>query len=147
MYKKIFVPLDGSSASQMALGDALAFARALGARVCLAHVYESFRHTGPDGTVDLTQALRGEGQLLLDEAAARAEGSGVAFDTRLLEAGGRRAAAVIVDAAEDWGADLVMMGTHGRHGFERLVLGSVAEGVVRRSRVPVMLVPPADEAD
>lgn len=144
MYRKIFVPLDGSKASQTALDEALKFAKSQGARVCLAHVYESFEHTSPDGKVDLTQALRAEGQLLLDEAAARARGAGVAFDTRLVEVAGRRTSAVLVDEAERWGADLVMMGTHGRHGFERLVLGSVAEGVVRRSPLPVTLVPVED---
>jgi nucleotide-binding universal stress UspA family protein len=144
MYKKIFVPVDGSSASHKALGEALKFAKSEGARVCLAHVYESFQATGTSGTVDLTNAFRDEGQLVLDEAGARAKAAGVAFDTRLVEVAGRRASRALVEAAQEWGADLVMMGTHGRSGFERLVLGSIAQGVVRRSRVPVTLVP-ADE--
>lgn len=145
MYQKIFVPVDGSRASQSALGEALRFAKAQAARICLAHVYESIQHTGTDGTVDLTRALREEGQHLLDEAAAQAGSAGVAFDTRLVNAAGRRIAGVLVEESASWGADLVMMGTHGRHGFERLILGSVAEGVVRRSRIPVMLLPGGDE--
>ena len=46
---------------------------------------------------------------------------------------------VIVEEARSWGADLIVMGTHGRRGFEHLVLGSISEGVVRRATVPVLL--------
>ena len=52
----------------------------------------------------------------------------------------RRIATAIVEEAAAWGADLIVIGTHGRRGFEHLVLGSVAEGVVRRATVPVLLI-------
>ncbi len=147
MYKKLFVPIDGSSASKNALGEALAFAKSQKATVCLFHAYEGFKHTGPDGKVDLTQALKDEGQLLLDNAAAQAKTAGVKTETRLVDVKGHRTSRVLTKEAERWGADLILMGTHGRHGFERLVLGSVAEGVVRRSRLPVMLLPAGDGSD
>lgn len=62
-------------------------------------------------------------------------------ETALLETGGERIASVIYREAQRWQADLIVIGTHGRSGFSRLFLGSVAEGVVRMAMVPVLLVP------
>jgi nucleotide-binding universal stress UspA family protein len=64
----------------------------------------------------------------------------VEADTLLVDAAGRRIATAIVEEAARWGAELIVMGTHGRHGFEHLILGSVAEGVVRRAVTPVLLI-------
>jgi nucleotide-binding universal stress UspA family protein len=72
-------------------------------------------------------------------AAAKAREAGVHAETALIKTEGRRVAAVIVEEAEGASSDLVIMGTHGRRGVEHLLLGSVAEGVVRRATVPVLL--------
>ena len=64
----------------------------------------------------------------------------MAVQTRLLEADGERIASVIVEEAKRWPADLIVIGTHGRSGFSRILFGSVAEGVVRTAHVPVLLV-------
>ena len=88
--------------------------------------------------MDLDQALRQQGELVLWEAAERAGAYGVTATTALIEAGERRVAAAIVDEAASAGADLIAMGTHGRRGVEKLLLGSVAEGVARRAGVPVL---------
>jgi nucleotide-binding universal stress UspA family protein len=141
MYKRILVPLDGSKASAMALKEALALAKEQGARVCLTHVYERIKHVVTEGVIDLTPALRVQGEQLLAEAASRARKAGVKAATALVEAGSRRVPAAIVEQAVAEGADLIVMGTHGRKGFERLMLGSVAEGVARRATVPVLLLP------
>jgi nucleotide-binding universal stress UspA family protein len=61
-------------------------------------------------------------------------------ETELLETEGKRVASVIDDDAKRWPADLIVIGTHGRSGISRLLLGSVAEGVVRGASVPVLLV-------
>lgn len=141
MYKHILVPLDGSKASAAALKEALGLAKEQGARVCLTHVYERIKHVVTEGVIDLTPSLRRQGEQLLAEALGRARKAGVKATTALVEAGSRRVPAAIVEQAAAEGADLIVMGTHGRKGFERLMLGSVAEGVARRTTVPVLLLP------
>jgi nucleotide-binding universal stress UspA family protein len=61
----------------------------------------------------------------------------------LLEADGERIASVIVEEARHWPADLIVIGTHGRSGFSRILFGSVAEGIVRTAHIPVLLIPAA----
>jgi nucleotide-binding universal stress UspA family protein len=91
--------------------------------------------------VDLTPALRRQGEQLLADAMRRARQAGVKATAALVAAGSRRVPAVIAEQAAAERADLIAMGTHGRRGFERLILGSVAEGVARRATVPVLLLP------
>jgi nucleotide-binding universal stress UspA family protein len=141
MYKRILVPLDGSEASAATLKEALKFAKEQGARVCLTHVYERIKHVVTEGVIDLTPALRRQGEQLLAEALRQARKAGVKATAALVAAGSRRIPAAIVEQAVAEGADLIAMGTHGRKGFERLMLGSVAEGVARRATVPVLLLP------
>ncbi len=140
MYRQMLVPVDGSEPSNRALEEALQLAKEQGARVRLVHVLEPLHHLVIEGYGDLVGAVRAEAERVLAEAAARAQAAGVEASTTLVKAGGRRVAAAIVDEAASWGADLIVMGTHGHRGFEHLVLGSVAEGVVRRASVPVLLV-------
>ena len=83
--------------------------------------------------------MRMEGEAVLKDAEKASAGSGVEVTTILVNAGARRIATAIVEEGEACGADLIFIGTHGRKGFEHLVLGSVAEGVVRRATVPVLL--------
>ena len=141
MYKRILVPLDGSKASAAALKEALKLAKEQRAQVCLTHVYERVRHVVTEGVIDLTPALRRQGEDLLKAALAQARKAGVKATAKLVEAGSRRIPAVIVERAATERADLIAMGTHGRRGFERLIVGSVAEGVMRRATVPVLLLP------
>lgn len=141
MYKRILVPLDGSETSAAALKEALKLAKEQGARVYLTHVYERIRHVVTEGVIDLTPSLRREGEQLLARALTGARKAGVKATSALVEAGSRRIAAAVVEQAAKEGADLIVMGTHGRRGFERLILGSVAEGVARRATVPVLLLP------
>jgi nucleotide-binding universal stress UspA family protein len=140
MYKVILVPVDGSEASRDALEEALLLAAEQGAAARLIYVCEPVRHIVMEGIVDLTHAMRREGELLLGQAAERARSYGVQATTAIVEAGDRRVAVAIVDEATAAGADLIAMGTHGRQGVEHLFLGSVAEGVARRAGVPVLLV-------
>lgn len=73
-------------------------------------------------------------------AAASARARRVAADSTLRESDGRRVGAAVVEAAQRWGADLIVAGTHGRRGLDRLFLGRVAEGVARTAPVSVLLV-------
>lgn len=141
MYKLILIPVDGSESSRQAMEEGLLLAAEQHAAVRLLHVCESLGgHVVIGSVADLDQAVRQKGELVLWEAMERARAYSVKATTVLVEAGERRVAAAIVDEAESAGADLIAMGTHGRRGFEKLLLGSVAEGVARRAGVPVLLI-------
>jgi nucleotide-binding universal stress UspA family protein len=139
MYSRILVPVDGDAASDAALAEALQFAREQGARVRFVHVCEPLPYILAEGPVDLTAEIRRQGDFIIAAAVAKAGTAAVAAEAALVETADRRVAEAITAEARGWGADLIAMGTHGRRGFEHLVLGSVAEGVVRRATVPVLL--------
>jgi nucleotide-binding universal stress UspA family protein len=139
MYKRILVPVDGTPQSTAALQEALKFAGACGSALRLVYVCEALSYTLAEGPIDLADAVRRQGQQVLDEAVAKAREAGVSAERALIEAGDQRVAAVIAEEAVRSGSDLIMMGTHGRRGFEHFMLGSVAEGVLRRATVPVLL--------
>jgi nucleotide-binding universal stress UspA family protein len=140
MFTSILIPIDGSEASSQALREALKLAKEQGAKVCLTHVYETIKHVVTEGAVDLTPAIRRQGEALLNEALEQARKAGVAATTALVAGGDRRVPVAIVEQATAAHADLIAMGTHGRGGIERLMLGSVAEGVARRASIPVLLI-------
>lgn len=136
--------VDGSAASMKGLREALRIARDDRAQVLLLHVVnELYAFATLDGAapaVDLVPALREGGRRTLDKAKALADKAGVSAKTILRETLGGAAADTIVREARKQRADLVVLGTHGRRGIRRLVLGSDAEQVVRASPVPVLLV-------
>lgn len=142
MYQSLLLPTDGSEAAERAVAEGLRLAKALGARVTFLHVLEPLGSRlllGPETLPyyhALVEDLRRQGLAALDRATQLAEGLGVPFEAHLLEG---RAAEVILKEAEKH--DLIVMGTHGRTGLDRLLLGSVAQEVVRKSPKPVLLVP------
>ena len=144
MYQRILVPVDGSSASLQGLREALSLAKGLNARVRVLHVVDEFVADPSLGSgayyEESVKALREGGQATLAEAAAFAQAHGTEPETLLIDTIGRRAADVIIEQAREWGAELIVMGTHGRRGVRRLLLGSDAELVVRQAPVPVLLV-------
>lgn len=140
MYKHILIAVDGSEASGAALNDGLNLAREQGAKTLLLHVYEPIVGSSSQGVIDLTQAMRAEGEQIVASALEQARKAGVEARSKLVDAEGRRVASAIVKEANAAGVDLIVLGTHGRRGLEHLVLGSVAEGVARRAEVPVLLI-------
>lgn len=144
MYQRIMVAVDGSGPSSEALEEGIKFARDQGAQLRLVHVLDfASSNWAAEGYVDLSllqQAIRNTGTQILAQAARHAEDAGVAVETALLEGYGERIPKMIAEAAREWPADLIVVGTHGRHGFDHLLLGSVAEGVVRTASVPVLLI-------
>jgi nucleotide-binding universal stress UspA family protein len=148
MFQRILVAVDGSETSNAALQKAVGLASTQQARLRVVHVIDS-PYTYPDVlygqvAVDLDSVRRDwreAGQRVLDHAAGVVRRAEVNAETALLESDGRRISSVIREEARRWGADLVVMGTHGRRGLERLLLGSVADGVARTSPVAVLLVP------
>lgn len=144
MYQRILVPLDGSATAECGLREALALAQAQRSSLYLLHALDSFPLTlgaAPDEAADRLRArLRRYGEDLLGRAAAAASEAGVPSVMLLREVATGRVADVILQEAVRIPADLVVMGTHGRRGFNKLVLGSNAQAVVHGSSVPVLLV-------
>ena len=141
LFRKILVPVDGSSISGQALDLAIALAREHHGQLRALHVIDelgylsSYEYAG-----ELLATSRRQGLALLEktrQAAAQAE---VPIDTRLVDQPGQRLGQTVADEAATWGADLVVVGSHGRRGVGRELLGSGAEQIVRLSSVPVLTV-------
>lgn len=139
---RILVPIDFSRESRVALDYALSLAKALNASITLMHVYElpMLLNTiipGADNAADADSA-RSEASRRLD--AVRAElGDRVSGEIRLLIEPGKPAEAIVARARAGR-FHMIVMGTHGRTGVARLLMGSVAELVVRRADCPVVTV-------
>jgi nucleotide-binding universal stress UspA family protein len=145
MYQKILVPVDGSPTSTRGLEEAIALGRLTGARLRLIHVIDelSFALSVGDGaayTADLLNLLREGGAAILREAEARVRAAGLAVDSRFDDTFQGRVCDLVVAEAKRWGAELIVLGTHGRRGVGRVFMGSDAEGIVRSATVPVLLV-------
>jgi nucleotide-binding universal stress UspA family protein len=147
MYQRILVPVDGSETANRALRTAVALAAEQSAALRIVYVSEETpvyvsMDTLPYPPADLLEALRKEGERILAEAVASARNGKTEADGKLLviDRPGQRISDAIEQEAEDWHADLVVIGTHGRRGFRRLLLGSVAENLIRISARPVLLI-------
>lgn len=147
MYSKILVAIDDSATSQKALNEAIQIARASNAALCIAHAADEgllAQHGMGIGTyidVEKTKAaIRSSAEALLQSAAQIAADAGIKAETRLLEATDMRVAELIAAGAAEFDADLIVVGTHGRRGFQRLLVGSVAENLVRLAGTSLLLV-------
>lgn len=148
MYHRILVPVDGSETSTKALVAALELAREGNGRVRILHALDELVYlSGYEYGAEALAYARQAAQKAVDEALAIARDAGIAADGRLIEQPGARLGDVVADEARAWGADLVVVGTHGRRGIGRVLLGSGAEQVIRMAPVPVLAVrapePPA----
>lgn len=143
MYKRILVPIDGSPAASLGLGEAINLAKDQGAEIRLVHIVNEWLIVSPDAARanlgDVAQKTRAEGYALLDEGESRARRAGVTVNSVLVEQMGFQAGACIVQQALEWPADLIVCGTHGRRGVRRLLMGSDAEYIVRHTTIPVLL--------
>jgi nucleotide-binding universal stress UspA family protein len=137
----ILVPLDGSVIAEAALTPAVDLARTSGAKLVLLRAAEA--HTGPlTDPVEAQVHVMREAEEYLAGAQARVKAAGVAAVE--LSAWYGPPAEAIVEAARHRHADLIVMSSHGRSGLGRLVLGSVAETVLRGTRVPILLIRPGE---
>ncbi|MEC7522763.1 MAG: universal stress protein [Myxococcota bacterium] len=138
--RRIICPVDFSEPSEKALDYAIELAAKFGADVQAIHAYQLPVYALPDGAMmagpEFTTKVTDELQKALKELSARK--SGVKLETHLVEGIPYKE---VVRMTEELDADLVVMGTHGRTGLKHLLLGSVAERVVRSSKVPVITVP------
>jgi nucleotide-binding universal stress UspA family protein len=145
MYRRILVPVDGSATSARGLREAIRLAQDQGAKLRLVHVVDEGIVIGAaEAGVDMKALIEGvarSGRAVLERSRRAAQKVGVrAVETAIYESLAASAASVILRDAKKWRADLIVMGTHGRRGIRRVVLGSDAEHVVRESPVPVLLV-------
>jgi nucleotide-binding universal stress UspA family protein len=147
MYSKILVAVDGSDTSLHALQQAIELARNLSATLRIVHVVDmNWLPLGPELAIDIeaiSTVRRSAGEKILAAARETAQKAGLESESTLMETETptQHVAETIAKEASRWPADLVVLGTHGRRGFERMLLGSVAEGMARRSPVPVLLIP------
>lgn len=145
MYQHILVPTDGSVTSDKALSEAIALARLSGGSIRLLHIVDALTVAAvADGLASYTDTLlpllREGGQQILDDAQQRVKAAGVCVDATLREVVAGRVCDLVLEAATAWPADLIVIGTHGRRGVQRLLLGSDAEQILRAATVPVLLV-------
>jgi nucleotide-binding universal stress UspA family protein len=144
MYKRILVPLDGSPTAERGALEAIRLATGQPATLFFLHVVDDFRMlvemTSVRSYDEMLKGLRHYGLEVLAKARHAAEAAGVHRESLLREVTNERVAQVIVDQAKQHECDLIVMGTHGRRGFNRIAMGSEAEQVARTSPVPVLLV-------
>jgi len=142
-YRRILVAVDGSDAASAGLREALRLAKSEGAQLFILHVVnEAMPYTPLAGAppINFIEILQESGRRVLEQARREAHAAGVPATTLLVESEERSAAHGILEQARKHEADLIILGTHGRRGLRRLVLGSDAELVVRGASAPVLLV-------
>ena len=144
-YKRILVPVDGSPTAAKGLKAAIKLARESRGRLLLLHIveeYSAFMAPEVGATIGpILDGMRAAGKRTLSRVARSTAAAGVKPQAVLAENFGGRVADTIVQQAKKLRADLIVIGTHGRRGIKRALLGSDAESVVRNSPVPVLLVP------
>jgi len=145
MYERILVAVDGSDISLRALHEAVQLCKALHSRLRIVTVVEAVRMTGSAEYVDFNEVRKAVihyGVEALEKAKQLAKDDGIEAETRLIEITkiNERVTEMISKEADDWPADLIVIGTHGRRGFNSLLMGSVAEGVMRIASKPVLMV-------
>jgi nucleotide-binding universal stress UspA family protein len=142
MYRKILVPTDGSACAQHAVHEAVELAKAIDAEITFLYALENPLTTGtasPEAlpySAQLWDDLKAMADEALQAATVVAESSGV--HATALRVDNRAPVQAILEAEDEH--DLVIMGTHGRRGFNRWMFGSVAEGALRRAKRPFLLI-------
>ena len=145
--RTFLVPTDFSEPSDMALAYAIELAKALSGEIVLLHTFDIPIVGFPDGALvasaEMTTRITTAAQEGLDRSVAQNQAAGVPIRALLRQGEPWQA---ILDAAKETKADMIVVGTHGRTGIGRVLMGSVAEKVVRTATVPVLTVHPGDEA-
>lgn len=143
MYHRIFVPIDNSEASFAALTQACLFAKGAGAKIRIAHVVDMTRQGW--GSTDFVQATElqqnaDEQSEILLQAKQLAQSFEIESECKILKNWCDKIATTLAEDAKAWDADLIVMNTHGWTGLKRLLLGSVAEGLMRETSIPILLI-------
>ncbi|KQP19993.1 universal stress protein [Pseudorhodoferax sp. Leaf267] len=143
MYQQILVPVDGSQSALNALRQAVTVAKAFGSTLFLVHVIDPYPFLGAGadyalGQADYLSAATSNANNALHAATEIVTAAGLQSDSAVVD--GHAAEEGILATAKTCGADLIVMGSHGRRGIEKLLLGSVTQRVLQDARVPVLVV-------
>lgn len=150
-YHQILMPIDGSPTSDKALDEAIRLAQLTGARLRLLHVVDELSYVnGFEPAMnylnEIVPLMQEAGEKLLAHARKKAEDKGVETDSVLIVGGPGRLWEHVVEQAASVKADLVVVGSHGRRGLGRALMGSDAEQIVRHAPGPVLVVRGSDAA-
>ncbi len=143
MFKHLLLPADGSDNARRAIDKALGLARAFGSRVTAIYVIDPYTLSGVGadfayGQAEYLSAAAAEARSALQQASEAAAAAGVSMETQVVQA--HSVSKAILAQANAIGADLIVMGSHGKRGLERLVLGSVTSQVLAHAHLPVLVV-------
>ncbi len=143
MFKHILIPVDGSSTSQKAVEKAATLAATFGSDVTVIYVIDPYPFTGLGsdfayGQAEYLNAADAEASVALNAAKQSLQQAGVRVQTSVVEAHATWRG--ILDSAAKTGADLIVMGSHGRHGLEKLMLGSVTQRVLSHAHLPILVI-------
>jgi len=143
MFKHILVPVDGSSTSQLAIDKAIGLAKAFGSQVTTIFVIDPYPFTGVGtdfayGQAEYLSAATAEANAAIKAATDAFQAAGVSVKSSVVEA--HAAWRGVIQTAESLQADLIVMGSHGRSGLEKLVLGSVTQAVLSHTKLAVLVV-------
>ena len=146
MFKRILLAVDDSATSLMAFGKAVKLAKDQSAKLRILHVVDlapPYMVGMPVFAIDdYNKMLQNAGEKLMADLRKKLKSSKIDFDQKIeaVKSFRIRVSDVINKQADEWRADLVVIGTHGRRGFDRIMLGSVAEAVVKTCNSPVLLI-------
>lgn len=147
MYQRIMVAIDDSFATSSVLATAIEMAKLSGASLAICHAVDETLFAQKMGEIMLSNSvsaiennLRGEAQSFLDQAAEVARAAGVAVETRLIASEAKQVADMLAEAASEWQADLLVVGSNGKRGLDRFFVGSVASRLVQKARTSLLLV-------
>ncbi|UUZ63671.1 universal stress protein [Polaromonas sp. P1-6] len=148
-YHQILVPVDGSVTSETALDEAIRLAQLTGARLRLIHVVDELSYVnGFESAMnyinEIIPLMREAGEKLLAHGRQKALDQGVSADSVLVEEVPGRICDHVAEQARLAKADLIVVGSHGRRGIGRVLLGSDAEQIIRHASVPVLVVRAAE---
>jgi len=147
MYKRIMVAVDESFMTSQVMEAAIELAKATGAQVAICHAIDetilaqrevAMMLPNSVGKTEARMRLGAEG--FLDKLLQTVRSAGVEAEIKLVESEQKHVSDMLIDAAGEWQADLLVVGTHGRRGIERFFVGSVAERLVRKGQTSLLLV-------
>jgi len=147
MYQRIMVAIDDSFATSNVLATAIEMAKLSAASLAICHAVDETLFAQKMGEIMLSNSvsaiennLRGEAKAFLEQAAEVARTAGVAVETRLIASEAKQVADMLAEAASEWHADLLVVGSHGKRGLDRFFVGSVAGRLVQKARTSLLLV-------
>lgn len=147
-FQRILVPVDGSETARKALVTATQIARDDAAQIQIAFALDELAYIGGhEYSGNLVEFARENAAKVLSDSMAIAQAAGVPAQTKLLDAPGKRLGDAVAQEARGWKADLIVVGTHGRRGIGRVLLGSGAEQIIRMAPIPVLVIRADEEVN